>query len=944
MWKKWGLFLTSITLISSLTIIPFNLNNSFAAEVESEDLREFDFIDLDPNRGEYGGTIIWQGPDKSDGVDHYVLEGEIKGEHGNAEEFIIAKIPANDLSSYAFQFAENTTFNGKLTQLELSAEDENGYFITGMWLNPIDNISAEKIEKTSLPTSPKVSAITTDLDKDEYIVNFTDIYNEDAVEGYVLYYLDKNSEKIKQIGELNKSLYSSNSVWLNRNDIPSSAISIGIYPRTAEGEGNPGISRLWKNNIHTPHTVEFNDTDSRYGSISGVVNFKGARDETEDILGYEVGFITDDGFSKLGDVEKRGSNSSYQFAVSESTSVPFSAYAIAVRIKQKYLNEPYYAMDYLKESEYMGMNSPEISEDDVNIFSKNLGEEKYIKIKHVKFNDIIKLYNDHNQLISSYKIEHDREAYRISLDDNEGSISITRTRKGYQESKPTSLSYKLPNDIQTAELYTSTPILIDFAQKDTELKGNAAPLAEIILKANGVEVGKTISDENGYFMIPVNEEISGLISVTQKIAGMKSETYYIVEDKAPPTFTLNDQVTNDYPFINGKTKKYAMVTISNKAGVIVTKQAKFDGRFYAELPSNYEYKEFYVSVIDASGQASEEYTFNFHDVRAPQKPILNEVTDKSTTVSGETEANAFVNIGYNSSVKSIQANHEGLFTLPITKLKAGTEVIVTATDQAGNVSDQTKLIVKDVTAPAAPTVNEITDQSVIVKGKSEPNAIITLVYNGLTKTINADKDGLFSLSIKKQKAGVTFTVKATDNAGNTSIETKLSVKDKTPPNLPTVKTISNISTVIEGTAEVGSTVTVNAGKTLLGTATVNSKGKYSIKISKKQKATTSISLFATDKAGNKSKTLTTTVIDKLAPSVPTANKITSKTTTVTGKAEANSIVTITNSSKKLLGKATTDKKGNYKVKISKQKKGTTITIWATDKAGNKSKGKGVKIG
>ena len=40
---------------------------------------------------------------------------------------------------------------------------------------------------------------------------------------------------------------------------------------------------------------------------------------------------------------------------------------------------------------------------------------------------------------------------------------------------------------------------------------------------------------------------------------------------------------------------------------------------------------------------------------------------------------------------------------------------------------------------------------------------------------------------------------------------------------------------------------------------------------------------------------------------------------------------------KLLGKATADSKGNYKVKIKAQKKGTKLTVIAKDKAGNAKK-------
>ncbi|WP_269429934.1 Ig-like domain-containing protein [Bacillus sp. FJAT-27231] len=43
--------------------------------------------------------------------------------------------------------------------------------------------------------------------------------------------------------------------------------------------------------------------------------------------------------------------------------------------------------------------------------------------------------------------------------------------------------------------------------------------------------------------------------------------------------------------------------------------------------------------------------------------------------------------------------------------------------------------------------------------------------------------------------------------------------------------------------------------------------------------------------------------------------------------------------KNKLGQGTIDKKGNYNVKIKAQKKGSTLTIYVQDQAGNKSKSK-----
>lgn len=78
-------------------------------------------------------------------------------------------------------------------------------------------------------------------------------------------------------------------------------------------------------------------------------------------------------------------------------------------------------------------------------------------------------------------------------------------------------------------------------------------------------------------------------------------------------------------------------------------------------------------------------------------------------------------------------------------------------------------------------------------------------------------------------------------------------------------------------------------------------------------------VYVVDPAGNKSGSKSVKDIDKTAPSVPTVNKITSKTVTVTGKSENGASIYIYNGSKKI-GQGIVDSRGNYKVKIKAQKR------------------------
>lgn len=85
-------------------------------------------------------------------------------------------------------------------------------------------------------------------------------------------------------------------------------------------------------------------------------------------------------------------------------------------------------------------------------------------------------------------------------------------------------------------------------------------------------------------------------------------------------------------------------------------------------------------------------------------------------------------------------------------------------------------------------------------------------------------------------------------------------EDSTPPNSPAVNEVTDKSISISGTAEAGSTITVKAGMTVLGTATTTSEGKYTVTIPE-QEAGTILSVTATDDAGNISEAKDITVKD-----------------------------------------------------------------------------------
>ncbi|MFT8323572.1 MAG: Ig-like domain-containing protein, partial [Bacillus sp. (in: firmicutes)] len=158
---------------------------------------------------------------------------------------------------------------------------------------------------------------------------------------------------------------------------------------------------------------------------------------------------------------------------------------------------------------------------------------------------------------------------------------------------------------------------------------------------------------------------------------------------------------------------------------------------------------------------------------------------------------------------------------------------------------------------------------------------------------------------------------------------------------PSVNTIADNSKTISGKAPANVTVTIKKGASILATTVSDDNGKFASKIPL-QKTGTKLVITYTNYLHALSEAKTVVVTDKTAPSAPKLDKVTSITTTVTGKAEAASTVTLKVNNKSI-GKGKADKTGKYKIKIKQQKANTKIYATATDAAKNTSKASYTKV-
>ena len=498
------------------------------------------------------------------------------------------------------------------------------------------------------------------------------------------------------------------------------------------------------------------------------------------------------------------------------------------------------------------------------------------------------------------------------------------------------------------------PTVNRVTSEDKTITGTAEPNSTVTITfPNGTKV-EAIATSNGSYRvaIPTNIDLKGgetlNVTSTDK-AGNKSTNANttVVDVTAPDEPTINT-VTSEDTQITGTAETNLTVTVTYPDGTTSTATADASGNYTMDIPASEDLignEELSVIATDAAGNVSTEGGTTVLDTTAPEVPTVNSVTSEDTTITGTAEPNSTVTVTFpDGTTATANADGDGNYTIDIPSnedLKGGETLPVTSTDEAGNQSGEATTTVTDITAPEVPTINPVTSEDTTITGHAEPNSTVTVTFpDGNTATATTDTDGNYVINIPTDedlKGGEELSVASTDKAGNKSDVATTEVTDTTAPEVPTENPVTSEDTTITGTAEPNSTVTVTFPDGTTATAETDADGNYVIDIPSNEdlKGGEVLPVTATDKAGNTSDEASTTVTDITAPVVPTVNPVTSEDTTITGKAEPNSTVTVTFPDG-TTATGTTDADGNYTIDIPTNedlKGGETLPVTATDKDG-----------
>ncbi|MDC4353675.1 Ig-like domain-containing protein, partial [Acinetobacter baumannii] len=496
---------------------------------------------------------------------------------------------------------------------------------------------------------------------------------------------------------------------------------------------------------------------------------------------------------------------------------------------------------------------------------------------------------------------------------------------------------------------------------------------------NGVTYNATVDKTAGTWTVSVPG--SGLVADADKTIDAKvtftdaagnsssvNDTQIYTLDTAAPAAPVIDPVNGTDP-ITGTAEPGSTVTVTYPNGDTATVVAGPDGSWSVPNPGLNDGDEVEAIATDPAGNPSLPGTATV-DAVGPNTDGVNFTVDSVTSDNVINASEASGNVTVTGVLKNVPADAANTVVTVVingqtytatvdstagtwTVSVPGSDLIadadktidakVTFTDAAGNSSsvNDTHIYTVDTVAPNAPVLDPInaTDP---VSGQAEPGSTVTVTYpDGTTATVVAGTDGSWSVPNPGNLVdGDTVTATATDPAGNTSLPGTGTVSaDITAPVVALDDVLTNDSTpALTGTVnDPTATVVVNVDGVDYP-AVNNGDGTWTLAdntLPTLADGPHTITVTATDAAGNVGNDTAVVTIDTVAPNAPVLDPI-NATDPVSGQAEPGSTVTVTYpDGTTATVVAGTD--GSWSVpNPGNLVDGDTVTATATDPAGNTS--------
>lgn len=511
----------------------------------------------------------------------------------------------------------------------------------------------------------------------------------------------------------------------------------------------------------------------------------------------------------------------------------------------------------------------------------------------------------------------------------------------------------------------TTTVPIDSGDRTVDstplLTGTAEGNTLITILVDGVAVGTTTSDANGdWTFTPPTALTDGPHTITLTATDSAGNTtqpvgnFTLTVDTTGPDLPVINSITDNVggitdplddgsltddnkPTFTGTAEANGLVIIYangveiGRAEVSGTGQWTFTPADENPLPDGDNVITFQaVDDLGNVGPESDGITLRV-DTDAPDAPTNIQLGNDGGTITGQAEPNSTVIILNDAGTEIGRTTTTGLgyFQTTLNPVPAeGSQISVTAQDEAGNISPPAQISVVPPTEPAVPIIINIEDNvgpqqgslnsgdstddpAPVITGTAAVGSIVFVTIDGVQSgPIETDGTGAWTFTPNPAMTEGTHTISAhAEIGGQLSAESSVItlIVDVTPPAVATITSVTDdVGTVtgpvlsggatddtqptLRGTAAGSARVDIYNGDDLIGSATVNAQGNWVFTPgSALGNGTYTFTAVAVDAAGNTAAESNTwaVTIDTTTPTAPTLNTVLDNVGTVTGELSSN---------------------------------------------------------
>lgn len=570
----------------------------------------------------------------------------------------------------------------------------------------------------------------------------------------------------------------------------------------------------------------------------------------------------------------------------------------------------------------------------------------------------IEITNAQGDVVGSGTTDNDGN-YRIVIAPDrvapEENLNVTAivTAGGQDYSSPET-AITVPID-DTAE-QTTAPAIDQVTAGDTTINGTTEPGAAVSVTVGKEDPVTAVADGQGNWTVEVSEVTEGdTVTVVATADGKTPSSPVSVSVSgltvAAPTATISGNETDGYPVI-GQTVADAAIEITNAQGVVVgSGTADGEGNYRIVVAPDQVAPEENLNVTAIVTAGGQDYRSGATPVVVPadtqenqtETPSIDPVNAGDQTISGTAEPNANVVVTVSGEEPvTVVANDQGDWTANVPEVSEGETVTVVATVGDKEPSTPVSVIVSGISV-SVPTASITGNQrdGYPVAGRTTANADIeiTNAQGEVVGSGTADGDGNYRIVIAPDQVAPeeNLNVAAIVTAGGKdyrSANTPITVPEDNQTGIPTIDPVTAGDDTISGTAEPGSSVILIINEAapvmarILGGLNTtrafaaplelraDEAGNWRINVAELSEGDVLTATAQTD--GKYVSDPMSIVVSPVTVAEPTATISGNESSgyLVTGKADPNVTIEISNAQGEVVGTGTTDSEGNYRIVVA----------------------------